>query len=444
MTARSSQPRHHGQVLAHRDQQGLRDVQPSGPLAASSSSRTTAETAKTLLIFRPMARSGPEVADIFRRYGVAYRETHGASLCTAQRRVMSAIELCRTAALGGHVERCDRCDHQRIAYNSCRDRHCPKCQSLARAQWLEDRRAELLETEYFHVVFTVPQEIAALAYQNKRVVYNILFRATPETLRTIAADPKHLGAEIGFLAVLHTWGQTLLHHPHLHCVVPGGGLSPDHRRWIPCGHKFFLPVEVLGVVFRGKFLQALERAFKKHKLTLAGQLTPLQSPADFAALLRAAAQRRWVVYAKRPFAGPAQVLTYLSRYTHRIAIANSRLVSMAEGRVTFQWRDYAHGHQTRTMTLEADEFLRRFLLHVLPASFVRIRYLGLLANRHRAQLLALCRSHLQTHAPPPLATAVVAHRCQHCHRGHMRRVEILSPIQVSAWLPDSPQAENSS
>jgi hypothetical protein len=232
------------------------------------------------------------------------------------------------------------------------------------------------------------------------------------------------------------------HHPHVHCVVPGGGLSPDHRRWIPCGPKFFLPVEVLGVVFRGKFLQALERAFNKHKLTLAGQLTPLQSPADFAALLRAAAQRNWVVYAKRPFAGPAQVLTYLSRYTHRIAIANSRLVAMADGRITFRWRDYAHGHQTRTMTLEADEFLRRFLLHVLPASFVRIRYFGLLANRHRTQLLELCRSRLQTSPPPPI-TGGIGHLCQHCRRGTMRVVETLSPTQLSAW-PDAPQPENSS
>ena len=237
-------------------------------------------------------------------------------------------------------------------------------------------------------------------------------------------------------------GQTLLHHPHLHCVVPGGGLSPDQRRWIPCGHKFFLPVKVLSVVFRGKFLDALERAFKKHKLTLAGQLTPLQSPAEFAALLRAAAHRNWVVYAKRPFAGPAQVLTYLSRYTHRIAITNSRLVAMADGRVTFRWRDYAHGHQTRTMTLEADEFLRRFLLHVLPATFVRIRYFGLFANRHRAQLLKLCRSHLQSSATPQPAVGV-GHLCQHCHRGTMRVVETLSPNQLSAWLPDPP-AENSS
>jgi hypothetical protein len=232
------------------------------------------------------------------------------------------------------------------------------------------------------------------------------------------------------------------HHPHLHCVVPGGGLSPDQRRWIPCGHKFFLPVKVLSVVFRGKFLDALERAFKKHKLTLAGQLTPLQSPAEFAALLHAAAHRKWVVYAKRPFAGPAQVLTYLSRYTHRIAIANSRLLAMADGRVTFRWRDYAHAHQTRTMTLEADEFLRRFLLHVLPASFVRIRYFGLLANRQRAQLLNLCRSHLQC-TTTTQATVGLGHLCQHCHRGTMRVVEILSPTQLSAWLPDPP-VENSS
>jgi hypothetical protein len=307
---------------------------------------------------------------------------------------------------------------------------------------LAKRSAELLPVPYYHVVFTLPHLLAPLALQNKARVYGLLFRAAAETLLQIAADPEHLGAKIGFLAVLHTWGQTLLHHPHLHCVVPGGGLSPDQRRWIPCGHKFFLPVKVLSVVFRGKFLDALERAFKKHKLTLAGQLTPLQAPAEFAALLRAAAHRKWVVYAKRPFAGPAQVLTYLSRYTHRIAIANSRLLTMADGRVTFRWRDYAHGHQTRTMPLEADEFLRRFLLHVLPASFVRIRYFGLLANRQRAQLLNLCRSHLQCTATPQAAVGV-GHLCQHCHHGTMRVVETLSPTQLSAWLPDPP-VENSS
>ncbi len=389
-----------------------------------------------------MIRPPLEVADIVRTYGTAFVEQHRRWLTALHLKVMRAIVACRTAALGGHIEQCDSCGQRAISYNSCLNRHCPKCQGAARQAWLAKRSAELLPVPYFHVVFTLPHVLAPLALQNKALVYGLLFRAAAETLLQIAADPKHLGAKIGFLAVLHTWGQTLLHHPHLHCVVPGGGLSPDQRRWIPCGHKFFLPVKVLSVVFRGKFLDALERAFKKHKLTLAGQLTPLQSPAEFATLLRAAAHRDWVVYAKRPFAGPAQVLTYLSRYTHRIAIANSRLVAMADGRVTFRWRDYAHGHQTRTMTLEADEFLRRFLLHVLPASFVRIRYFGLLANRQRAQLLNLCRFHLQCTATPQAAVGV-GHLCQHCRRGTMRVVETLSPTQLSAWLPDPP-VENSS
>lgn len=291
--------------------------------------------------------------------------------------------------------------------------------------------------------FTLPHILAPLALQNKALVYGLLFRAVSETLLQIAADPQHLGAKIGFLAVLHTWGQTLLHHPHVHCVVPGGGLSPDHQRWIPCGHKFFLPVEVLSLVFRGKFLDALQRAFQQHKLTLAGQLAPLQSPGAFAALLRTAAQPKWVVYAKRPFAGPAQVLTYLSRYTHRIAIANSRLVAMSDGRVSFHWRDYAHGHRTRTMTLDVHEFLRRFLLHVLPPGFVRIRYFGLLANRHRNPLLHLCRDYLRGSLPAPV-TAGVANLCQHCRRGIMRIIEVLSPARLSPWLLAAPQPENSS
>ncbi|MFZ0864494.1 MAG: IS91 family transposase [Candidatus Sulfotelmatobacter sp.] len=389
-----------------------------------------------------MIRPPLEVADIIRTYSTAFVKQHRRWLTALHLKVLRAIVACRTAALGGHIEQCDSCGQRAISYNSCLNRHCPKCQGAARQAWLAKRSAELLPVPYYHVVFTLPHVLAPLALQNKARVYGLLFRAAAETLLEIAADPKHLGAKIGFLAVLHTWGQTLLHHPHLHCVVPGGGLSPDQRRWIPCGHKFFLPVKVLSVVFRGKFLDALERAFKKHKLTLAGQLTPLQSPAQFAALLRAAAHRNWVVYAKRPFAGPAQVLTYLSRYTHRIAIANSRLLAMADGKVTFRWRDYAHGHQTRTMTLPADEFLRRFLLHVLPTSFVRIRYFGLLANRQRAQLLNLCRSHLQCTATPQ-ATVGVGHLCQHCHRGTMRVVEILSPTQLSAWLP-APPVENSS
>jgi Putative transposase/Transposase zinc-binding domain len=391
-----------------------------------------------------MIRPPLEVADIVRTYGTAFVKRHRRWLTALHLKVLRAIVACRTAALGGHIEQCDSCGQRAISYNSCLNRHCPKCQAAARQLWLSKRSAELLPVPYYHVVFTLPHVLAPLALQNKALVYGLLFRAAAETLLQIAADPKHLGADIGFMAVLHTWGQTLLHHPHVHCVVPGGGLSPDHRRWISCGPKFFLPVKVLRRVFRGKFLAALERAFEKHKLTLAGQLAPLQSPTAFAALLRTAAQPNWVVYAKPPFAGPAQVLTYLSRYTHRVAIANSRLMAMAEGKVTFRWRDYAHGHQTRTMALEADEFLRRFLLHVLPASFVRIRYFGLLANRYRTQLLHRCRSQLQTNAPPPLTTTVVGRRCQHCHRGTMRLVENLSPIQLSAWLPDSPQAENSS
>ena len=349
-----------------------------------------------------MARSGPEVADIFRRYGAAYRESYGASLCTAQRRVMSAIELCRTAALGGHVERCDRCDHQRICYNSCRDRHCQKCQSLARAQWLEDRRSELLDTQYFHVVFTVPQPIAALALQNKESVYNILFRATAEALRTIAADPKHLGAQIGFFAVLHTWGQALSHHPHLHCVVPGGGISPDGTRWVSCRPNFFLPVSVLARLFRRLFLEHLQQAFDAGDLKFFSSLYPLRMRDAFLRYLAPIRKKDWVVYAKKPFAGPEEVLKYVARYTHRIAITNNRLLDTNDGRVQFRWKDYRDGNRQKTMTLGADEFIRRFLLHVLPDGFQRIRYFGFLANRYRAEKLALCQQLMRM--PPPKAT----------------------------------------
>jgi Putative transposase/Transposase zinc-binding domain len=349
-----------------------------------------------------MACSGPEVADIFRRYGAAYRENYGASLCTAQRRVMSAIELCRTAALGGHVERCDRCDHQRICYNSCRDRHCPKCQSLARAQWLEDRRSELLDTQYFHVVFTVPQPIAALALQNKESVYNILFRATAEALRTIAADPKHLGAQIGFFAVLHTWGQALSHHPHLHCVVPGGGISPDGTRWVSCRPNFFLPVSVLARLFRRLFLEHLQQAFDAGDLKFFSSLDPLRMRDAFLRYLAPIRKKDWVVYAKKPFAGPEEVLKYVARYTHRIAITNNRLLDTNDGKVQFRWKDYRDGNRQKTMTLGADEFIRRFLLHVLPDGFRRIRYFGFLANRYRAEKLALCQQLMRM--PPPKAT----------------------------------------
>ena len=391
-----------------------------------------------------MMRPPLEVADIIRKLGTGFLERQRRWLTRQHLKVLRAIAACRTAVLGGHLDQCNRCGHQAISYNSCRNRHCPKCQGAARQRWLAERSAELLPVPYFHVVFTLPQLLAPLALQNKTLIYGLLFRATAATLLQIAADPKHLGAEIGFLAVLHTWGQTLQHHPHLHCVVPGGGLSPDHQRWISCGRKFFLPVKVLSPVFRGKFLEALEQAFRKQQLILTGQLASLQSPEAFSELLRAAARRDWVVYAKRPFAGPAQVLKYLSRYTHRVAIANSRLVSMSEdGQVSFRWRDYAHGHRTRIMTLTADEFLRRFLLHVLPAGFVRIRHFGLLANRHRTQLLNLCRARLQAD-PPPVDAPWSGPRCPSCRQGFMVVIEILSPARLSLRLAESPPLEDSS
>ena len=331
-----------------------------------------------------MAREGLEVADVFRHFGPAFRDRHGASLSTARRRAMRAIELCRTAPLGGHAERCDECGHQRIAYNSCRNRNCPKCQGLARAKWLEDRQAELLDVPYFHVVFTLPDEIAAIAFQNQTVVYDILFRAASETLRTIAADPKHLGAEIGFLAVLHTWGQNLLHHPHLHCLVPGGGIAPDGRSWIACRPGFFLPVRVLSRMFRGLFLHHLTQAFAGGKLNFFSVHRHLHEPAAFRRYLAPVHRTEWVVYAKRPFAGPAQVLDYVGRYTHRVAISNNRLVSMDNDKVRFRWRDYRDGNRQKTMTLQGGEFIRRFLVHVLPDGFRRIRYYGFLGNCHRA------------------------------------------------------------
>jgi len=348
-----------------------------------------------------MARSGPEVADVFRRYGDAYRAQHGASLSTAQRRVMSAIELCRTAALGGHVEQCDQCGHLRISYCSCRNRHCPKCQSLARAQWLDDRRAELLSTQYFHVVLTLPEEIAAIAHQNKATVYGILFRAAAETLQTIAADPKHLCAEVGFFAVLHTWGQTLGLHPHLHCVVTGGGLSPDGAHWVSCRPGFFLPVRVLSRLFRRLFLEYLQKAFDAGKLRFFSSLEPLREPAAFRRYLAPLLRAPWVVFAKPPFAGPEQVLDYVGRYTHRVAISNNRLCDIEDGKVSFTWKDYRDHNRQKVMTVAADEFIRRFLLHVLPEGFHRIRYYGLLGNRHRAQKLARCRELLGMSAPEP-------------------------------------------
>jgi putative transposase/transposase-like zinc-binding protein len=386
-----------------------------------------------------MDRPKLEVADVFRHYGDAYRQEHGASLSMAQRRVLTAIEVCRTAVLGGHLEQCDHCAHRRNAYNSCSNRHCPKCQSLARAQWVADRQAELLNTQYFHVVFTLPQQLATIGYQNKRELYGILFRATAETLLTIAADPKHLGAEIGFFAVLHTWGSNLLHHPHLHCVIPGGGLSPDRTQWISCQAGFFLSVRVLSRLFRRLFLEYLLKAFDAGKLEFFSSLELLRDRSSFLDYLAPLREAEWVVYAKRPFAGPEQVLDYVGRYTHRVAISNNRLLDIAEGKVTFRYKDYRHDAQQKTMTLEADEFIRRFLLHVLPDGFQRIRYYGFLANRYREQKLTCCRALLDMPAPEPPAleipknyreryeelTGSSLRQCPVCHRGRMLVIEIL-------------------
>ena len=390
-----------------------------------------------------MGRSGPEVADIFRRYGAAWREQHWASLSTERRAAMTAIERCRTSALGGHVEQCDRCGEQRIAYNSCRSRSCPKCQWLARAEWIEARREELLDTQYFHVVFTVPDEIAAIAFQNASTVYKILFHAAAETLRTIAADPRHLGAEIGFFAVLHTWGQTLSYHPHLHCVVPGGGLSPDGSRWISCRPGFFLPIAVLSRLFRRLFLEGLQRAFDAGELRFFSSLERLYDPVAFRRYLDPARQVNWVVYAKPPFAGAERVLEYVGRYTHRVAIANSRIVDIEDGKVRFQWKDYRNENRQKVMTLDAGEFIRRFLVHVLPEGFQRIRYYGFMGNRYRKQKLARCRELLgMQHSDTPVnpkerrdyrdkveeLTGVSLRECPFCRQGQMVCIEVLAPV----------------
>jgi len=290
-----------------------------------------------------MTRPRLEVAEVFREYGEAYLDRYSDTLSTEQRRALHDVAACRTAALGGHVEVCDRCGHQRIAYNSCRNRHCPKCQATAAAQWMEARQAELLPVEYFHVVFTLPPVLRPIGLQNRRIVYGILFRAAAETLQQIAADPRHLGAQIGFLAILHTWGQNLLHHPHVHCIVPGGGISADGARWVACKSRYFLPVRVLSAVFRGKFLALIRGAFKQGKLAFRGRLSPLADPSEFQRVLAASARVKWNVYAKRPTGGSTQVLKYLARYTHRVAISNQRLIALEDGKVRFRWKDYAHG-----------------------------------------------------------------------------------------------------
>jgi Putative transposase/Transposase zinc-binding domain len=351
----------------------------------------------------PLSRPAIEVADIFRHRGPAWRASHAGHVSLDQLKVMSAIERCRTAALGGHVERCEACDHLRISYNSCGNRHCPKCQAAVAKEWLAERQAELLPVPYFHVVFSLPRPIADIAYQNKAVVYDLLLKVAAETLITIAADPKHLGARIGLTAVLHTWGSALTHHPHAHIIVPGGGFSLDGQHWIACRPGFFLPVQVLSRLFRRLFLERLTAAYQAGRLVFFAEQAALAEPARFTACLAALRKREWVVYAKRPFGGPDAVLAYLSRYTHRIAIANSRLVAFDGERVTFKWKDYrATGNaRYKLITLDADEFIRRFLIHVLPEGFHRIRHYGFLANANRADNIALARRLLGVPDPAP-------------------------------------------
>ena len=347
-----------------------------------------------------MARPALEVADIFRDHGAAWRRANAGHLSLGQLKVMSAIESCRTAALGGHVARCEDCAHTTIAYNSCRDRHCPKCQAAAAREWLEAREAELLPVPYFHLVFTLPARIADIAYQNKAVVYDILFKASADAMLTIAADPRHLGATIGITAVLHSWGSAMTHHPHVHMIVPGGGISSDGRRWIACRPGFFLPVRVLSKLFRRLMIEKLVAAHAAGRLQFFGSHAHLAQPAAFAAVLAPLRNTRWFVYSKRPFAGPKAVLAYLSRYTHRVAISNSRLIALDNGRVTFKVKDYRTEGPDRykTMTLDAAEFIRRFLIHVLPKGFHRIRHYGLFANGSRAEGLARARELLAVSA----------------------------------------------
>jgi len=370
-----------------------------------------------------MSRPTLEVADLIRVQGNRFLERYQSSFSFQQLKVFRAIRNCRTAALGGHLDSCSRCGYQAISYNSCRNRHCPKCQTQARQRWLAAREQEVLPTAYFHVVFSVPHELNVLALENPRCFYDLLFAAASATLLEVAANPKRLGAEIGVVAILHTWGQNLLLHPHIHCVVPAGGLSSDHNRWLAAKPSFFLPIPVLRKVFRGKFVAGLKRLRKRGKLCRSGPAAVLSGPKQFAKLVRRLHLRRWVVYAKAPFGGPMQVLRYLGRYTHRVAISNHRLITFDGEQVSFQWKDYAHGSAQKIMTLTATEFLRRFFLHVLPKGFVRIRHFGFLANRFRTPALALCRQ-LLTASPPVLTEhrdSTTSWHCPHCGECMERR-----------------------
>jgi Putative transposase/Transposase zinc-binding domain len=389
-----------------------------------------------------MSRPPFEVADLIRSAGAAFIERNRQWIRWKHVKVLLAIARCRTAALGGHLDQCTRCGHRAtISYNSCRNRHCPKCQIAARNRWIAARQKELLPTRYVHVVFTLPAQLAPLTLQNKKFIYSLLLRASAETLLEVARDPRHLGAEIGFFSVLHTWSQKLSLHPHVHCVIPAGGLSPDHTHWIKSRSRFFLSIQVLRRVFRGKFVAGLKQAFQSGRLQFHGKLAPLSLPKTFAAWLRPLFRKDWVVYAKRPFGGPEYVLQYLGRYTHRVAISNHRLVSFTEGKVTFRWRDSAHNNEQKLMTLSLDKFLRRFLLHLLPKGFVRIRNFGFLANRRRATLLPLCFHLLGTTQEPQaeqdVSSASDSHdlwRCPKCG-GPMVVVERLTAADIQLRSP---------
>jgi hypothetical protein len=399
-------------------------------------------------------RPALEVAGVIRQYGDDFVERYGGVLSDAQRKALRDLAACRTAVLGGHVEHCLDCGHERIAYNSCRNRHCPKCQALARAHWLDQQAQHLLPVEYHHVVFTLPAELGELALANPAVLYDLLMRSAAAALRELAANPKRLGAAIGVLMVLHTWGQNLHHHPHVHCVVTGGGLSCDDAgridaspRWRACRPGFFLPVRVLSRVFRGKFLTGLREAWDQGQLALPTRLAALAEAGARSGWCATLYAKDWVVYAKRPFGGPAQVLKYLARYTHRVAISNSRLLELSDGRVTFRYKDYADAHRHKTMTLEADEFLRRFVQHVLPRGFVRIRHYGLLANRQREVRLAACRrlllvANATAALPSPGAAAIEPAQprcCPQCGGGRL----VYRELRPAERTPTAPAPDSS-
>jgi Putative transposase/Transposase zinc-binding domain len=387
-----------------------------------------------------MNRPTLEVADIIRTAGDSFIARHRSQLTWPQLKVLRAIRNCRTVALGGHLDRCTRCGHQAVSYNSCRNRHCPKCQTNKRDQWLAKQTQDLLPVPYFHLVFTLPHELSALVLQNRKLLYDLLLRSSADTLLEVAAGPAHLGAHIGFLSVLHTWGQNLLHHPHAHCVIPAGGLALEGSRWIHPRPGFFLPVRVLSKVFRGKFTQALKNLARRKKLQFHAPLQGLAEPRTFAKFLRQLFRQDWVVYAKPPFGGPEHLLHYLARYTHRVAISNHRLLAFDNDQVTFRWKDYAHHNKKRKMTVSTDEFLRRFLLHLLPRGFTRIRHFGILANRYRARVVPLCQQLLMA-TPRPCsptshtASQPAAWRCPGCG-GPMLVIEHLTPQQIRWWSAD--------